>query len=122
MKKIITISIMCILLVGCGIKGIPVNGTVTLDDGMPLTKGQVALSTDTKTFTGTIGADGNFSMGQTEDGQGIPAGTYSLTISSSPAYGEQELIDVFSVEPKTVEVQAEKNPPLNIKVKRAEKK
>ncbi|MDR1960286.1 MAG: carboxypeptidase-like regulatory domain-containing protein [Planctomycetaceae bacterium] len=115
MKHFYLLLLLC-FAAGCGSGDLAVTGTVSLEDGSPLTKGSVALSTDAKTFTGTIGADGKFSMGRTENGQGIPAGHYNISVSSSPAYGEKETIIPESAEPKSIEIKKGNDTPLNIKV------
>jgi hypothetical protein len=113
------VVVLC-LIAGCGVRGIPVTGTVTFEDGSPLTHGSVSLSTDSQTFTVPIGTDGKFSMGQTEAGQGIPSGLYKISVSSSPAYGEKETIIPESADPNTFEVKKGNNTPLNIKVNKVQ--
>jgi len=59
----------------------PLSGTVTFsDDGTPLTVGAVFFETPTYSARGTIGPDGRFAIGSMREADGIPVGTYQVSI------------------------------------------
>src|SRR5688572_23532437 len=64
----------------------PVRGTVTLEDGTPLTKGMVIFeSIDAAavpvTARGEIKSDGTYQLGTHQTGDGAPAGKYRVRIN-----------------------------------------
>jgi hypothetical protein len=69
---------------GCGGPQ-PVRGTVTLEDGTPLTKGMVvfeSMAGDNKiTARGDIRPDGTFQLGTYKPGDGVPPGKYRVLIA-----------------------------------------
>jgi hypothetical protein len=71
---------------GCGNGKYPVRGTVTLDDGTPLSKGMVVVERSAGgaavTARGEIGPDGHFELSTDKIGDGVPAGRYRVLINS----------------------------------------
>jgi hypothetical protein len=63
----------------------PVRGTVTLEDGSPLTRGMVVFeSTDAAvgvTARGEIKADGSYQLSTFQPGDGVPPGRYRVQIN-----------------------------------------
>jgi hypothetical protein len=70
---------------GCGSGLYPVRGTVTLDDGTPVTKGLVVFESTAPaqgvSARGTLGADGRFQLSTNRTGDGVPPGTYKVLIN-----------------------------------------
>src|SRR5262245_33475146 len=64
----------------------PVRGTVTLEDGSPLTKGLVVFERqgggDPVTARGEIRPDGSFELSTSKRGDGVPPGRYKVLINS----------------------------------------
>ncbi|MDR2441690.1 MAG: carboxypeptidase-like regulatory domain-containing protein [Planctomycetaceae bacterium] len=70
-----------VLSIGCS-KGNSVTGKVTLSDGTPLTRGEVTFSTPTFVAAGMIQSDGIYSIRANNMKEGIPTGTYSVTVKA----------------------------------------
>jgi hypothetical protein len=70
---------------GCGGGKHPVRGTVTLDDGSPLTRGLVVFERSDGgppiTARGEIGPDGRYELSTDKPGDGVPAGRYKVLIN-----------------------------------------
>ena len=82
------LSVVCILLfvlvcVGCNTKA-KVTGKVTLADGTTASSGLIRFYSNTASGEARIQSNGNYSAGEQKDGDGLPAGTYSLGISGVP--------------------------------------
>lgn len=73
--------LMVIALSGCG--NPKTTGKVTFPDGTPLTTGTVCFETSEFAFYGDLKPNGTYSMGKTEDGQGIPPGEYKVRIQGA---------------------------------------
>ena len=70
----------CVCVFGCSDK-VPLGGTVTFsDDGTPLTTGAVFFETPTYRAQGDIRADGTYTVGSETLTDGIPKGTYGISI------------------------------------------
>lgn len=85
--------------IGCGGKGFPVSGKVTLADGKPVIRGQVTLISDSFTAGGDIIADGSYNISIPG---GVPAGTYKVTVRASgdsPSSANTDVADVKPVKP-----------------------
>ena len=82
MKRCLYFAMILLTTVGCSDK-ITVDGTVKFSDGETLTKGSVFFgnAAGTHQYYGAIKSDGTFSLGGLKDGEGIPAGTYSVWLS-----------------------------------------
>ncbi len=70
---------------GCGAKMHPVRGTVTLEDGTPLTRGLVIFERfeggPPLTARGNIQADGRYELSTEKPGDGVPPGRYKVAIN-----------------------------------------
>lgn len=70
---------------GCGSRKYPVHGTVTLDDGTPLTKGLVIFErVDGGTPLsprGNVGQDGTYALSTEKPGDGVPPGRYKVLVN-----------------------------------------
>ncbi|HXG12325.1 MAG TPA: hypothetical protein VNK04_21395 [Gemmataceae bacterium] len=73
---------------GCGTRYYPVRGTVTLDDGTPLTKGLVVFESqggegeEVFMARGAIQPDGSYQLSTNYPGDGVPPGKYRVVIGS----------------------------------------
>ena len=78
------LTIVIILTAGCSDK-VSVTGTVKYSGGEPLTKGSVFFrnAEGTRAYQGALKPDGSFALGEIEDGDGIPPGTYSVWIAGA---------------------------------------
>ena len=68
-----------VLAAGCG-SNVGVSGKVTFEDGSPLTTGEVRFETDSFTSSGKIKPDGTYQLGATGIDDGIPKGSYGVTV------------------------------------------
>jgi len=69
-------------VVGCGSGQTGVQGTVVFsDDGEPLTRGTIIFTTPTFQASSSIDEQGRFTMGSYSDADGVPPGTYKVSIS-----------------------------------------
>ncbi len=72
-------------LTGCGSRLYPVRGTVTLDDGTPLTKGLVVFERvdggPAVTARGEVRPDGTYELSTSKPGDGVPAGRYKALVN-----------------------------------------
>lgn len=70
---------------GCGASMNPVSGKVTLPGGQPVPGGMVVFEGQVggKTISarGAIGPDGSYTMSTNTPGDGVPAGTYKVSIA-----------------------------------------
>jgi hypothetical protein len=73
---------------GCGPSKSPVQGLVYLDD-KPLSGATVVFTSEdgSKTASGRSDEQGNFTL-SFENGPGIPAGTYKVTVTKTAAVGQ----------------------------------
>ena len=71
-----------ILTSGCG-QGFKVVGKVTFPDGTPLTVGTVCFTDNTITATGKVNAQGEYKLGMSKEGDGVPPGSYRIYISGA---------------------------------------
>ncbi|MGL4944286.1 MAG: hypothetical protein ACRC46_13980 [Thermoguttaceae bacterium] len=74
--------VLC-LVVGCGDGNVGVTGKVMFPDGTPLTKGDVHFSTPTYVASGKIQSDGSYVIGSQTQNDGLPPGTYSVTVNKA---------------------------------------
>jgi hypothetical protein len=70
-----------VFFIGCS-KGNSVTGKVTFPDGSPLTRGEVIFSTPSFVAAGMIQSDGTYSIRANNMKEGIPSGTYSVTVKA----------------------------------------
>jgi hypothetical protein len=94
MQKNILISTFVFLLfvfAGCSDK-VKVSGFVKFPDGEPVKYGKVNFRTTDRTYFGRIDANGYYTPGELKDGEGLPAGTYTVwltdTVLSEPIPGK----------------------------------
>lgn len=75
------VSFMLLLVVstGCGDKS-SVSGKVSFDDGTPLNVGKVMFTDGTNSGFGKINEKGEYKMGMTKEGEGMPNGSYQVYI------------------------------------------
>lgn len=66
------------LCLGCGNPA--VTGTVTYPDGTPLDVGKVMFTDGSNSGFGKLNAKGEYKIGMVKEGDGLPAGTYSVYI------------------------------------------
>jgi hypothetical protein len=70
---------------GCGSGKYPVRGTVTLEDGSPLTRGLVIFERvdggPPVTARGNVQADGRYELSTERPGDGAPPGRYKVAIN-----------------------------------------
>jgi hypothetical protein len=90
---------LAIGLSGCGPKFHPVRGTVTLEDGSPLTKGLVIFERvdggPPLTARGNVQSDGRYELSTESPGDGVPPGHYKVSINpldTSDAPDEQKVL------------------------------
>jgi hypothetical protein len=77
-KVIFTILILGLLVfAGCSSK-VRISGNVTFPDGEPLTVGAVCFETPENSFIGRLDKNGHYSVGENNNGDGIPQGTYTV--------------------------------------------
>ena len=93
------VSWLALCAAGCGAKFYPVHGTITLEDGSPLTKGLVIFERveggPALTARGNIGPDGRFELSTERPGDGVPPGRYKVSINpldTSDAPDEQKVL------------------------------
>jgi hypothetical protein len=70
---------------GCGRRMYPVHGTVTLEDGQPLTRGMVIFESQSDGAAimarGEIKSDGSYQLSTERPGDGVPRGKYRVQIN-----------------------------------------
>jgi hypothetical protein len=70
---------------GCGNRHYRVHGTVTLEDGTPVTSGTVVFESkdSDKPFSarGELDSEGRFELGTDRPGDGVPAGKYHVLVA-----------------------------------------
>ncbi|MDR0335469.1 MAG: hypothetical protein LBI18_00080 [Planctomycetaceae bacterium] len=93
MKSIVQIILYVFIsiLSGCYGKNVPLSGIATFsDDNTPLTMGTVYLTSETFQASGHIQKNGSFTIGSELPGNGIPPGTYKVSVSG--VYGKKGTI------------------------------
>ena len=77
----------------------PLSGTVTFsDDGSPVTAGAIFFETPTFSAQGTIRSDGTYVVGSMAKADGIPKGTYSVTVRGAEEITTTERSDGTTTE------------------------
>ena len=80
-KLFFAMILACLAIAGCGGQGfVPAGGKVTFDDGTPVEGGGIAFMTDTFMADGRINPDGTFTLSSLKPGDGLPPGTYKVTV------------------------------------------
>jgi hypothetical protein len=84
--SIAALALVALGLPGCGGGLYPVRGTVTLDDGTPVTKGLVVFERvdggPAVTARGDIRPDGGYELSTNKPGDGVPPGRYKVVLNS----------------------------------------
>ena len=75
--SLLLLLIAIVLNVGCSNK-VSLSGTVTFDDGAPLTHGAVFFHSEKLSAQGIIQPDGTYIVGTDKTDDGIPRGTYQV--------------------------------------------
>jgi hypothetical protein len=88
MKNIMYLLCVVLLLSGCNDSKQKLTGKVTFSDGEPLTVGTVVFSTSSFMSRAAIKPDGTFKVGTYKAGDGIPPGTYKVSIFDAYASAE----------------------------------
>jgi hypothetical protein len=115
------VATACLLLglAGCGPRMYPVRGTVTLEDGTPVTRGLVIFERvdggPPLTARGDIEPDGRYELSTETPGDGVPAGRYRVSINpldTSDAPDEMKVLpfDVKYLNQKTSGLEFEVKP------------
>lgn len=108
--------VLLVGLAGCGGGKHPVRGTVSLDDGTPLTRGLVVFERvdggPPITARGEVGADGRYELSTDKPGDGVPPGKYKvlinpLDLSDVPDEQKQLPFDVKYMKFETSELEFE---------------
>ena len=73
---------LAVCLLGCS-KLEPMSGTVTFEDGKPLTTGTVIFQTNGFQAKGTLDAQGKYKIGSDKPGNGLPSGKYEVGIAGA---------------------------------------
>lgn len=84
-RRAVVAAALALGLSGCGGAKYPVQGTVALDDGTPVTKGLVVFERvdggPPVTARGHIGPDGRYALSTDKPGDGVPPGRYKVLIN-----------------------------------------
>jgi hypothetical protein len=81
MRYVALICVLPLLLSAIGCSGkMSVSGKVTFTDGTPLTTGEVRFESSGFLAAGKIQSDGSYQVGTTSETDGIPKGTYKVSI------------------------------------------
>jgi hypothetical protein len=75
------VIVLLVLIVGCSGK-IKVSGKVTFEDGTPLTAGEVRFESSDCLVSGKIQSDGSYQLGSASATDGIPKGSYNVSVFS----------------------------------------
>ena len=82
-KSLLLLLCVC-LLSGCGKGLVPLKGKVTFsDDGSPVPAGVILFDDGTNAAHGSIQKDGTYTVGSFKTNDGLPKGTYQLTITGA---------------------------------------
>ena len=105
-----TIIFAFVLFAGCGGGFVPTGGKVTYEDGTPVPYGGVVFETGGFMADGAIRPDGTYTLSSLKPGDGLPAGTYRVSISGTQ-YDENdrriEHVDPKFANPETSGLTAE---------------
>jgi hypothetical protein len=87
-RRVVATAALALLALGpagCGASMYPVRGTVTLDDGTPLTRGLVVFERTEGgppvTARGEVRPDGTYNLSTAKPGDGVPPGRYKVLVN-----------------------------------------
>ena len=114
--QFILLSVLVFLAFGCD-SNVKVVGTVKYsDDDSLVNSGEIVFSDGVHRARGSI-KDGRYSVGLLKDGQGIPKGTYQVTVESIRQSLGGQPTESFTM-PKPLKVEVNKNMEVDIVVNR----
>ena len=96
--SIVFVACFVLSALGCGSQ-VSVSGKVTFEDGTPLTTGEVLFEKEGFMASGRIQPDGSYRIGTASDSDGIPKGTYGVTVRALDASGASTSTPSMSVAP-----------------------
>ncbi|MDR0705454.1 MAG: hypothetical protein LBF88_10770 [Planctomycetaceae bacterium] len=67
----------------CGSGNVKFGGKITFEDGSPLTAGVIIFDNGVTMSSAIIQPDGTFTVGTTRENDGIPPGTYRVSITGA---------------------------------------
>jgi len=88
-RSVLFFGILAVALtVGCN-RNVQVTGKVQFADETPLRVGSVVFESESDQFSanGKIQEDGTYKLGSVKEGDGIPRGTYRVSIIGAVTYG-----------------------------------
>jgi len=77
------VSLILLGITGCGNGQVPLRGTVTFDDGSPLTTGYIYFDNGKTLARGKINADGTYIVGSLAANDGLVPGLYKIYIQAT---------------------------------------
>lgn len=89
------LAFLVLLSSGCG-NHVKVTGKVTFPDDTPLTVGKVVFETDTFSASGTLQPDGTYTLGSLKENDGVPPGTYRVSVAGAMQAGEAKTVTTSS--------------------------
>ena len=87
--------IVLFLATGCS-NNLKVTGKVTFPDGSPLTVGKVVFETESFVASGPLQSDGTYTLGSVKENDGVPPGSYRVSISGAMVAGEAKNVTMKS--------------------------
>ena len=82
-RVLLVLSLSLLVLVGCSDKVKLAGKVVFSDDGSPVPLGTVCFETDTYSARGDIRPDGTFDVASLGDNDGLPPGTYRVSVNNA---------------------------------------
>ncbi|MDR2756203.1 MAG: hypothetical protein LBC20_10900 [Planctomycetaceae bacterium] len=93
---IIFVAIFLVLMIGCSRKT-QVSGKVTFDDGSTLTVGEVRFESAGFLASGKIQSDGTYRLGSVSKSDGVPKGSYKVSIFAMDESGNKPGMPLVNV-------------------------
>jgi hypothetical protein len=78
--SILFLSVIFLILTGCGQAKVNVSGKVTLTNGETITNGSVLFSSENYAVSGDIQPNGTYRVGERKSGDGIRTGHYKVEV------------------------------------------